>query len=84
MTEDQSILTFGFACGSIGTVIYASGGDTTLAKERFDLFGDGKSLAPLSVASFALKAVKCLFDVMNKFIIETNKRLSALEKKEKP
>lgn len=50
-------------------------------------FGDSKSIAPLSVASFALKAVKCLFDAMNKFMNDVNKRLVALEltaKKEIP
>ena len=44
MTDDQSILSLGFSDGSVGTVIYASGGDTTLAKERFEAFGDEKSL----------------------------------------
>jgi predicted dehydrogenase len=43
-TDDQSILSFSFEDGSIGTVIYASGGDPSLAKERFEVFGDGKSL----------------------------------------
>jgi predicted dehydrogenase len=44
VTDDQSLLSFTFADGSIGTIIYAAGGDTALAKERFEVFGDGKSL----------------------------------------
>ncbi len=44
ITDDQSILSFGFACGSVGTVIYAAGGDTAVAKERLELFGDGRSV----------------------------------------
>jgi predicted dehydrogenase len=44
ITDDQSILLLTFADGSVGTVVYAAGGDTSLAKERFEAFGDGKSL----------------------------------------
>ncbi|MDC4226708.1 MAG: Gfo/Idh/MocA family oxidoreductase [Candidatus Manganitrophus sp.] len=44
ITEDQSLLSFSFADGSIGTVIYAAGGDTALAKERFEAFGEGKAV----------------------------------------
>ncbi len=42
--DDQCVLSFGFADGSTGTIIYTSGGDTALAKERFEAHGDGKSL----------------------------------------
>jgi predicted dehydrogenase len=42
--DDQSILSFTFEDGSIGTVIYASGGDPSLGKERVEVLGDGKSL----------------------------------------
>lgn len=44
ITDDQSILSLRFTDGSIGTVIYAAGGDTRLEKERIEVFGDGKSL----------------------------------------
>jgi predicted dehydrogenase len=44
IVDDQSILSFAFGDGSIGTVIYTAGGDPFLAKERFEAFGDGKSL----------------------------------------
>lgn len=44
ITSDQSILTLGFADGSIGTLIYAAGGDTSLSKERFEVFGEDRSL----------------------------------------
>ena len=44
ITEDQCVLTFTFADGSVGTLIYAAGGDKALAKERFEAFGAGKSL----------------------------------------
>lgn len=44
ITSDQCILTFGFADGSVGTLIYAAGGDAGLAKERFEAFGDGRAL----------------------------------------
>jgi predicted dehydrogenase len=42
--DDQSILSFAFGDGSVGTVIYTSGGDTLMSKERFEAFGDGKAL----------------------------------------
>jgi predicted dehydrogenase len=42
--DDQCILSFTFADGSIGNVVYTSGGDMALAKERFEAHGDGKSL----------------------------------------
>lgn len=44
ITSDQCILTFGFADGSVGTLVYAAGGDNGLAKERFEAFGDGRAL----------------------------------------
>lgn len=44
MTDDQSLLSFSFEDGSIGTVLYTAGGDPLLGKERFEAFGDGKAL----------------------------------------
>jgi predicted dehydrogenase len=44
ITDDQCILTFAFADGSVGTIVYAAGGDTALSKERFEAFGSGKAL----------------------------------------
>lgn len=44
ITEDHSVLTLGFEDGSVGTVVYAAGGDKALAKERFEAFGGGRSL----------------------------------------
>ena len=44
ITDDQSIFSFTFADGSVGAIIYVAGGDTALGKERFEAFGDGKSL----------------------------------------
>ena len=44
IVEDQAILSLKFSDGSVGTVIYAAGGDTALAKERCEVFGDGKSI----------------------------------------
>jgi predicted dehydrogenase/threonine dehydrogenase-like Zn-dependent dehydrogenase len=44
ITEDQCVLGFGFADGSVGTLVYAAGGDKALAKERFEAFGAGRSL----------------------------------------
>jgi predicted dehydrogenase len=43
-TDDQSLLSFSFGDGSIGTLLYTSGGDTALPKERFEAFGEGKAL----------------------------------------
>ena len=42
--DDQCVLTLSFSDGSVGTIVYSAGGDTSLAKERVELFGDGKSL----------------------------------------
>jgi predicted dehydrogenase len=44
IVDDQSILSFAFGDGSVGTVVYTAGGDSFLGKERFEAFGDGKSL----------------------------------------
>jgi predicted dehydrogenase len=44
ITDDQCVLTFGFSDGSVGVIVYAAGGDTALAKERFEAFGAGRSL----------------------------------------
>jgi len=44
MTQDQSIISLTFSDGSVGTVVYAAGGDTGLAKERCEAFGDGCSI----------------------------------------
>jgi predicted dehydrogenase len=44
VTSDQCVLTFGFADGSVGTIVYAAGGDGSLAKERFEALGAGRAL----------------------------------------
>ena len=44
MADDQSLISLTFNDGSIGTVVYTAGGDTGLAKERFEAFGDGKAV----------------------------------------
>src|SRR5262249_33944339 len=45
VTDDQAIITLEFADGSIGTLVYAAGGDRGLPKERFEAFGDGRAAA---------------------------------------
>ncbi len=42
--SDQTVISLRFADGSIGTIIYTAGGDTALAKERCEVFGNGISL----------------------------------------
>jgi predicted dehydrogenase/threonine dehydrogenase-like Zn-dependent dehydrogenase len=44
VTSDQSIVTLEFADGSVGTLVYAAGGDGALPKERFEAFGNSKAL----------------------------------------
>ncbi|MGQ0811919.1 MAG: bi-domain-containing oxidoreductase [Nitrospiraceae bacterium] len=44
ITDDQCVLSLMFGDGSVGTVIYTAGGDTSLAKERFEAYGNGRSL----------------------------------------
>jgi predicted dehydrogenase len=44
IADDQSLISLTFNDGSIGTVVYTSGGDAGLAKERFEAFGDGKAV----------------------------------------
>jgi predicted dehydrogenase len=43
ITNDQSIAIFDFSDGSVGSLVYTSGGDRALAKERFEVFGQGRS-----------------------------------------
>jgi predicted dehydrogenase len=40
---DDAVVNLTFADGSIGTIVYASGGDRTLPKERLEVFGGGRS-----------------------------------------
>lgn len=42
-TDDQCLFSLAFADGSIGTLVYAAGGDGALPKERFEAFGDGRA-----------------------------------------
>ncbi|MCW5795922.1 MAG: bi-domain-containing oxidoreductase [Nitrospira sp.] len=44
ITDDQCIVTLTFEDGSIGSIIYTAGGNSGLAKERFEAHADGKSL----------------------------------------
>lgn len=44
ITSDQIIVSLEFADGSVGNLVYVAGGDLSLAKERFEAHGDGKSL----------------------------------------
>jgi predicted dehydrogenase len=41
--DDEIVLTLTFADGSVGTVVYTTGGDTRLGKERIEWFGGGRS-----------------------------------------
>jgi predicted dehydrogenase/threonine dehydrogenase-like Zn-dependent dehydrogenase len=40
---DDVLLMLTFAGGSMGTITYAASGDSSLAKERLEIFGDGKA-----------------------------------------
>lgn len=40
--DDEVIITLSFEDGSIGTVIYAAGGDKAFGKERIEILGDGR------------------------------------------
>ena len=44
ITDDQCVITLTFGDGSVGTILYTGGGDVGLSKERFEAFGDGRSL----------------------------------------
>lgn len=63
MPDDQCILSFTFGDGSIGNLVYTSGGDTALAKERFEAHGDGKSLTmdDFHLSEFYAKSEKTRF-----------------------
>jgi predicted dehydrogenase/threonine dehydrogenase-like Zn-dependent dehydrogenase len=42
-TPDDVVLTLAFADGSIGTIVYASGGDRSMPKEYLEVLGGGRS-----------------------------------------
>jgi predicted dehydrogenase len=42
-TQDDVVLTLTFADGSLGSIVYASGGDRSLPKERLEVLGGGRS-----------------------------------------
>jgi predicted dehydrogenase len=42
LVEDELMMTLTFADGSVGTVVYAAGGDKAYGKERIEIIGDGK------------------------------------------
>ena len=44
VTSDQSLLTLEFSDGSVGTLVYAAGGDRSLPKERFEAFGNARAV----------------------------------------
>ena len=41
--RDDVLLTLRFRDGSVGTIVYASGGDRSLPKEQLEVLGDGRS-----------------------------------------
>jgi predicted dehydrogenase len=43
--EDNAVLTFTFADGSLGTLTYLANGDKAFPKERVEVFGGGRSAA---------------------------------------
>lgn len=40
--EDEAVITLTYEDGSVGTVIYAAGGDKAYGKERIEIIGDGR------------------------------------------
>jgi len=42
VTDDEVVLTLTFTDGSVGTVVYAAGGDKAFGKERIEILGDGR------------------------------------------
>jgi predicted dehydrogenase/threonine dehydrogenase-like Zn-dependent dehydrogenase len=42
-TADDVLLTLTFDDGSMGTIVYASGGDRSLTKERLEVLGEGRA-----------------------------------------
>src|SRR5919202_4003977 len=42
-SADDVVLTLRFADGSIGTIVYASGGDRSLPKEQLEVLGGGRA-----------------------------------------
>jgi predicted dehydrogenase len=42
VVDDEVVITITFADGSVGTVIYAAGGDKAYSKERIEVLGDGR------------------------------------------
>lgn len=42
IVDDEVVITMTFADGSVGTVMYAAGGDKSYGKERFEIIGDGR------------------------------------------
>jgi predicted dehydrogenase/threonine dehydrogenase-like Zn-dependent dehydrogenase len=44
ISDDQASISLELADGSVGTLIYAAGGDRGLAKERFEAFGDSRAV----------------------------------------
>jgi predicted dehydrogenase len=43
--SDEVVITLTFADGSVGTVVYAAGGDKSFSKERVEILGDGRVAA---------------------------------------
>jgi len=61
--DDHSLFSLSFEDGSIGTLVYAAGGDTALAKERFEAFADGQSLVmdDFAVSEFYVHGKRTVF-----------------------
>jgi predicted dehydrogenase len=61
--DEQSILSLSFTDGSVGTVVYAAGGDAALPKERFEAFAEGKALTldDFEITEFYAKGQRGVF-----------------------
>lgn len=63
ITDDHCVISLQFSDGSVGSIVYAAGGDTAVSKERLEVFGDGKTLImdDFRVSEFFAKGEKRVF-----------------------
>jgi predicted dehydrogenase len=68
--RDDVLLTLRFQDGSVGTIVYVSGGDRSLPKEQLEVHGDGRSAVLDDFRALRLHAAGKMTRVGRRFTLQ--------------